>query len=291
MEDMVKPPSRRYHRWPSRQHNMVMSILKTAETRDLAGNGAATRPGARLPYRPANRWPLFVCLIVSIGAIVGTVLLANDGRNLKLIKTSLGIKPDVAPIITTAPAPAVEPAAPSWPFITTDIAAPLSIPGQPAATCASHAIAEPDAPPAFVIQEADWECAFLSPPIDEAQSTLFLQARGSSSDARSVRAKFNLNDGTITPELASRAVGFAYAFLPLAIFDFELRDKIETRLIGMEDFSLAIDRYAVTFRRELNDPTRANLIFTKRPVRFGDLPRLTEQAQGRSHFAPSSPEN
>jgi hypothetical protein len=276
LQDVVKPRSHRYHLW-CRAGNKMWSrhSLKKAEHKGLVGDDAGTAATVGLPRRPANRWPLVACLIASIGAIAGTVLFANDGRNLKLLQASLGIKPDVAQMITAAPAPSIEQPAPSWPFIASDVAAPLSIRDQPAATCAALAPSEPDAPPPFVIRDDEWECAFLFPPIGEVQSTLFLQARGSSTETLSVRVKFNLNDGAITPKLASQAVGFAGAFLPLAIFDLELRDKIETRLLTMEDFSLSVDRYRVSFRRELADPTRGNLIFAKRPVRLFDLPRLT----------------
>lgn len=202
-------------------------------------------------------------------------MLANDGRNLKALKLSLGIKPEAAQTISASPAAPINPPAPSWPFIAGDAAAPLITPAQPAAICASLSRPEPDAPPTFVSQDEGWECAFLTPPIGHAQSTLFLQARGSSLETRSVRAKFNLNDGTMTPELALRAVSFAAAFLPLSIIDQGLRDQIEARLTAMEDFSLVIDRFSVSFRRELNDPTRGNLIFATRRVRFGDLPRLS----------------
>ncbi|SFB50966.1 hypothetical protein SAMN03159496_04486 [Rhizobium sp. NFR07] len=235
---------------------------------------------AGLPPRPANRWPLVLCLLASIGAIAATVLLANDGKNLKVLKLWLGIKPEAAQKIGASPAAPIDPPAPSWPFIAGDAARPLTTLTQPAATCASLSPPEPNAPPTFVSQDDSWECAFLTPPIGHAQSTLFLQARGSSVETRSVRAKFNLNGGTMTPELASRAVSFAGAFLPLPIIDQALRDEIETRLIALEDFSLLIDRFGVSFRRELNDPTRGNLIFALKRVGFGDLPRLSE---GASH--------
>jgi hypothetical protein len=257
---------------------VVTSSLKTAQHQVQADADPSTATARTIPDRPKNRWALFVCLVASIGVIAATVLLANDSRNLKSLQSWLGFKKDVDHVVMLPSVRPTERTSPIWPFVRPGAIGALSAPIRPATTCALFATTDPDAPPAFVMHDEDWECALLTAPIGTGQSILFLQARGAASDTRYVRTKFNLNDGRMTKNLSAEALRFAKLFLPSPIVELELADKIEAKLIALEDFSLFVDGYNVTFRRELNDPSKGNLIFSKRTQYVGDLPRLTGQS-------------
>lgn len=218
--------------------------------------------------RPRTRWPLILFILVAVGAVFGTALLANDRKNLKRLveflqipmpATSVTVAPSLEPIPSVAetpPAPEVH-----WPWLaSTDVTSIWPAPSS-SAICAAQSLEQQEKPAYAASPERGWECSMLRTNIGETHvASLFLQARGREhSPADGIRVKFNLSGGSLSPELADQALAFIHATAAMRP-DVELDEALRKRLTGQADFYFIAGYQGMSFRREIADPSRYNLI-------------------------------
>lgn len=233
--------------------------------------------------RPRRLWPLLLFILLAVSAIIATVLLANDRRNLRRLAASAGL-PLPSPIATIPPAagqkpapkPASLPSGPRWPWLAVTGSAHLAPAPSPASLCRKETEDGQEKPAYAESPERGWECSMLRAGLGEAKSaSLFLQARGPlHTPADGARVKFNLSGGPLAGDLADQAIGFirlATALPP----DQHLDEALRKRLTKQADFYYLAGYYGMTFRQEMGDTSRYNLIGTDlalidgRPQVFG----------------------
>lgn len=244
----------------------------------------APRPYSRLaasPPRPAKRWPLVLLIIAVIAGVASTVLLANGQRNLKTFAQFLGMplpkpaaSPPSAPKISEAPrAPTPNPRWP-WPGFAT-------VPGlieptpTPADMCSAQAAGAHEIPAFAESEQRGWECSMLLDSLGASRSaSLFLLARGAMhAPADNIRVKFNLADGKLDGDLAAQALAFfrLAASMPR---DPSLTDRLTKMLNSQGDFYFFAGYQSLTFRQEVGNPGRYNLIGIDRTSKtLTDRPR------------------
>lgn len=235
----------------------------------------ASRPRSRMatsPPRPAKRWPLVLLILAVASAVAATVLLANERRNLRTLMRFLGVAIP-APAAITPPAAARDEEKPrlpeaviGWPWrglaTTPGVIEPDST---PADMCSGQAAGTQEIPAFAESEQRGWECSMLRDQIGTNRSaSLFLQARGALHEpAGNIRVKFNLADGKLDGDLAAQAL----AFLRLAASmprDPALYDILAKMLTTQTDFYFFAGYQGLTFRQEIGDPSRYNLIGTDR---------------------------
>jgi hypothetical protein len=207
-----------------------------------------------------------VLVILVLLLVLGVVLSANGGRNLIALLKALDIA--VPQIVTAmAPSPAAidvrVPAIAGWPWLTGIPRHPelrLSVPG-PETMCEALASGGLEAPSFTRFGKDGWECSMLvENPDNPAASSLFLQVRGDADgDFTIIRVKFNLADGRLTEDLSQGALRFLRAAMALPP-SAELDDALGQKMGGQSDFYFIAGYHALTFRREIDDPNRYNLI-------------------------------
>lgn len=180
-----------------------------------------------------------------------------------------------------------------WQHLPTSLDRPIPV-QLPDALCLSLDTGS-EAPPTFSRSAAmDWECSALLPGSgDSDRSSLFLQVRGAADYRFNViRVKFNLADGAMTTRLARNALGFVNAAMALPPSD-DLDEELVRKLINRENFYFHAGYYALTFRREINDTDRYNLIgFNRRSagtMPISDWPRIRRNGDRRVTLVPKGP--
>lgn len=249
-----------------------------------------------------------MALVVLVLLLVFAVVLsANGGRNLTILLKTLDL-PLPQFIASVTPAPPVIDIAPvatgRWPWlkgISHHPAPPISMLA-PEDMCRSLAVEGQEAP-SFVKSGADgWECSMLfATSSDPAGDSLFLQARGGEDGQFTIaRVKFNLAGGRLPDDLSRRSLAFLRAAMKLPPSE-NLDEDFSAKLASQADFYFIAGYHALTFRREVDNPGRYNLIgFNRRiagaepwiawpragivaedaPVRAPKGPRLSAQSGG-----------
>lgn len=221
-----------------------------------------------------KRWPLILFMLLAVGAIAATVLLANDRRNLKAVFDVLGIRPVVPQAGPPPPLPVTPTRSPDrWPWLAGAASAtPIRLFPAPEQMCRDQAVEGQEEPSFTQSPERGWECSMLRTDLAAAASSLFLQARGRAyASFTGIRVKFNLAGKTISQDLASEAVDFVFSaasMLPEA----EMEAALEQKLLAGEDFYFLAGYYRMTFRREMDTIDRFNLVGVDRTAVIGAAP-------------------
>lgn len=246
-------------------------------------------------HRRSKKWPLVLFLMIAVGAILSTVLLANGGRNLRAV---FGM-----PRMEAAPAPSstpfeqqekIRPPSPRWPWLShTAELQPLRKVGAPRQMCGQLALNGHEEPEFQISAARIWKCSVLRP--ENSSSSLFLQARGrENSAATSIRVKFNLGSDGLSDGMTAEALTFFYNATVLPP-DRELRFILQKKLETRRDFYLLAGYYSLTFHREIDARDRYNLIgvdriadtFGQRPHPWTITPFATRKPAGGK--APKGP--
>lgn len=245
---------------------------------------------AASPPRPAKRWPLIVLILAVVAGVTATVLFANDQRNLKTLSRFLGIRlpaptVDLVSVQTASETPKMLKPTPRWPwpdFVT----APSLIEANPtpADMCSRQAASAQEIPTFAESEQRGWECSMLRDGLGANHSaSLFLQARGLMHEpADNIRVKFNLAGNKLDGELATQALAF-FRLAAAMPRDPALSEVLAKMLTTQADFYFYAGYQSLTFRQELGNPGRYNLIGTDRTSKTPmDRPRLwpTEQKTG-----------
>gem|GEM_PF-1931390 len=253
----------------------------------------APRPYSRMaasPPRPAKRWPLIVLILAVIGGVAATVLFANDQRNLKTLSLFLGIPlpvpaTSVATVSTSSEVARISKPISRWPWPGFTIAPGLiEANPTPADMCSRQAAGAQEIPAFAESEQRGWECSMLRDGLGANRSaSLFLQARGLMHEpADNIRVKFNLASGKLDGELATQALAF-FRLAAAMPRDLALSETLTKMLTTQADFYFYAGYQGLTFRQELGNPGRYNLIGTDRTSKIpADHPRLwpTEQETG-----------
>ncbi|WP_162939504.1 DUF6030 family protein [Neorhizobium sp. NCHU2750] len=207
---------------------------------------------------------------MAIAAVVGTSLLANDRRNIRQLARFLGIE-------LPAPSPPVKIGIVSkettlrrsmWPWISyRHTPSRLSSVIPATQMCDSLAKDGQEEPRFMSSEQGGWDCSMLLQGLDQRQRTsLFLQARGRTFAAASeVRVKFSLNGVDMDDNL----IKAAFHFIHVATGDRDAppsTGRMQQKLTHLEDFYRLEGNYVFTFRREIQDTDRYNLIALERRV-------------------------
>ncbi|MBB6161936.1 hypothetical protein HNQ72_001754 [Rhizobium wenxiniae] len=226
-------------------------------------------------------------ILAVITAVAATVLFANDQRNLKTFSLFLGIRlpvpaTSVATVPTSSDTAKISKPISRWPwpgFTTTP--GLIEANPTPADMCSRQAAGAQEIPAFAESEQRGWECSMLRDGLGANRSaSLFLQARGSMHEpADNIRVKFNLASGKLDGELATQALAF-FRLATAMPRDPALSEVLAKMLTTQTDFYFYAGYQGLTFRQELGDPGRYNLIGTDRTSKIpGDHPRLwpTEQ--------------
>jgi hypothetical protein len=225
-------------------------------------------PSSALP-RPRRRWPLVLFILLAIGAVAATVLLANDRKNLVKLAEFLGMPPSSAstgaipvvkpvPVVSQATSPN---ASPQWPWLHTADTGRLQPAPSSSDMCKAQAERGQEKPAYAASPERGWECSMLRDGLGDTEAaSLFLQGRGNEKmPADAIRIKFNLAGGPLANDLADQALAFLHASTALEP-NSDLDEALRTKLTEQTDFYFIAGYQALTFRREMGDHTRYNLI-------------------------------
>jgi hypothetical protein len=223
--------------------------------------------------KPRNAWLPILFVVFALTIVAGTVLSANGGRNLLEVARILKIplpQREIAHAPDTS-SPPDKASAKAWPWLRSISG---TIPRQPTPSPSEMCDALSSAgqePPSFTrTGERGWECSVLlsDRPDDPLAGSLFLQARGEEKEGFSMlRVKFNLPDGELSDSSVRRAVDFIRVVAALPD-DAALDADLMSRLSELEDFYFIAGYYGFSFRRELDDDSRYNLIaFNRLPAR------------------------
>ncbi|MBT9368980.1 DUF6030 family protein [Rhizobium sp. CSW-27] len=223
----------------------------------------------KLP-RPKRRWALAVWLLLGTGATVGTVLFANDARNWKLLRHRLGLdiqQPAGEHIHKTERV--THRSRSPW-FIrrpVPQIVANLKPAIDPALQCKMLAEEEQEPPQFTVDSDGNWQClGFWSAASTTEAASVFLQVRGNGqSEISSWRMKLSKGKTDGQAVLDKGIAMMRDGIRPFPIPS-DLLDTMRHDIARWNDFYMVLGPYVVTFRRELLDPTRFNLIALDRRV-------------------------
>lgn len=218
-----------------------------------------------LPPRPPKRRGLAIWLSLVIGVTLAVVLLANDGRNLKIVMHRLGI--DYA--IRTADPPKRDLpqtgviSARLWPFrppagSVHDMIVPFRLPDQ---RCLDLAVTAQEPPQFTTENDGIWQCVMFWTTSEEPEApSIFLQIRGDThGDIIAWRAKFSKSgsDGT---EIASQGLQMLRkALQPLGMSE-EIFAALDTKIRDWQPFYYYMGTQRLSFRPEFSDPSRFNLL-------------------------------
>ncbi len=218
-----------------------------------------------LPPRPPKRRGLAIWLSLVISVTVAVVLLANDGRNLKIVMHRLGIDQSTR----TAYLPKEDlphtgvSSSKLWPFrlpvgSVHDAIMPFRLPDR---RCLDLAVADQD-PPQFTTESGGtWQCVMFWTASGEVEApSIFLQIRGNAyGDVVAWRAKFSKSgsDGT---EIASQGLQMLRkALQPLGLGE-EIFAALDTKIKDWQPFYYFMGTQRLSFRPEFSDPSRFNLL-------------------------------
>lgn len=223
----------------------------------------------KLP-RPKGRWALVLWLLLATGATVGTVLFANDARNWKLLRHRLGLD-----IVQTASEPSrktervTHRSQGPW-FIRRPVpasVADLKPAIEPAQQC--RLLAEDEQEPPQFTSDADgnWQClGFWSSGSTSDAASVFLQIRGDRHrEITSWRMKLSKGktDGQVILDKGISMMRDGIRPFPIPS---DLLATIRDDMARWSDFYMVLGPYVVTFRQEVLDPTRFNLIALDRRI-------------------------
>lgn len=258
-----------------------------------AGDGRAVLPKPRNVFLPV------VLVIFVLLLVLAVVLSANGGRNLVAMFKALDI-PLPRIVAEIAPRPADidigVPATAGWPWLTGISRHPelrLSMP-RPETMCEALASGGLEAPSFTRSGKDGWECSMLvEKPENPAASSLFLQVRGDADgEFTIIRVKFNLADGRLTEDLSQGALRFLRAAMALPPSE-ELDDALERKMAEQSNFYFIAGYHALTFRREIDDPNRYNLIGLNRKhvgdERVGSWPKVISATKQKSTIVYKGP--
>jgi hypothetical protein len=206
---------------------------------------------------------LFAAFSSSIGA---SLLLSNDHSRLKLMLLRLGFQqsnfvPLVAPVFTPGSGRDTVPASASSYPKTARLAvthAPIRADDQ-CATLAAIAKVEP------VFNQADaggkWDCSYLlTDPDQSSQSSIFVQIRGrEAAGSATFRLKISFGNAPKRETLAHKAAAIAARLLYL---DESLMISLGDALAGGQNFRREIATSTISYKREMLDESRYNLVGT-----------------------------
>lgn len=164
----------------------------------------------------------------------------------------------------------------------------------PEEMCQSLAVDGQEAP-SFLKSGADgWECSLLlATSSDPAAPSLFLQVRGGEDGQFTiVRVKFNLADGRLAADLSRRSLAFLHAAMRMPPSE-NLDDELAAKLASEKDFYFVAGYHALVFRREVDDPSRYNLIGFNRRIAgtepFASWPMASTVAESTPTRVPKGP--
>jgi hypothetical protein len=249
--------------------------------------------------KPRNALLPIILVLLVLLFVLGIVLSANNGRNLTALLKALDLPlPQFLTFVVTAPAaPDVMPASTAfWPWLkgVSHHAAPMAPVSMPDEMCGSLS-SDGQETPSFVKSGADgWECSLLSATSnDPASSSLFLQVRGGDDGQFTiVRVKFNLADGRLTDDFSRRSLAFLHRAMTLPPSE-SLDEELMEKLASQADFYFIAGYTALSFRREVDDPDRYNLIGFNRKIvgadRLTAWPKAISAAAVASSRAPKGP--
>lgn len=245
--------------------------------------------------RPRNVLLPFVLVFLVLLLVFAVVLSANGGKNLLAVFKALDIPlPQFLTVAMRAPVAAdIEaPAMRRWPWlkgISHQAELRLSVP-TPETMCEGLASNGQETPSFTRSGNSDWECSTLvERPGAMPASSLFLQVRGGADGKFAlIRVKFNLADGRMTKDLSQSALAFLRAAMALPPSD-EFDDALRQRMEAQADFYFVAGYYALTFRREIDDPDRYNLIGVNRKTIGVERIESWPKAVSQSARAPKGP--
>ncbi|MBP2547970.1 hypothetical protein J2858_000863 [Neorhizobium galegae] len=221
------------------------------------------------PPRPPKRLGVALWLGLVTSVTMAVVLLANDGRNLKLVMHRIGI--DFWIRSSDPPGQEVQqvPRAPSRSW-------PLAVPADerpdpiidfrlPEQRCLSLAVADQD-PPTFSTESGGtWQCVmFWVMSREEDAPSVFIQIRGNDQgEITAWRAKFSKgqSDGTVMAHQSLEIL--KKALQPLGLSE-ELLSMLEAKINGWQEFYYYMGNQRLSFRPEFSDPRRFNLLAQRR---------------------------
>ncbi|WJR67346.1 DUF6030 family protein [Neorhizobium sp. CSC1952] len=242
------------------------------------------------PPRPRGFAVLFLLIILVVAVLTMTVLFANEGRNILALAKAL----DIDLRFGRTSGPAAEPADltgrpaanAGWPWRPLLIAEGIALQPNPAPAEICNSIAEDgQEPPSLVTGESgSWECTNLREyAAPEGRSSLFVQMRGMQDGTFSgFRIKFNLGDGGMRTSLgdeASRLVAAGIRPLPASA---DMEAALKQKLMSGTDFYFLLGYYPITFKQEISEATRFNMIAVNRPVPASELSRRPIAATARA---------
>ncbi|RWX75763.1 hypothetical protein EPK99_18945 [Neorhizobium lilium] len=116
--------------------------------------------------------------------------------------------------------------------------------------------------------DGNWECSLLRQyPPQTGTASLFLQIRGAAHGAFSrLRIKFNLPPGEPNEQAVEDALNILQNSIRPFWSDRIFFDALRRKLGGKMDFSMLVGYYPASFKHEMSDSNRLNLIVANRPV-------------------------
>jgi hypothetical protein len=220
-----------------------------------------------LPPRPPKRRGLAIWLSLVISVTVAVVLLANDGRNLKIVMHRLGVDQSTRTAYLPKedlPQAGVR-SANLWPFrlpvgSVHDAIMPFRLPDR---RCLDLAVADQE-PPQFTTESGGtWQCVMFwtaTASEEPGAPSIFLQIRGNAyGDIVAWRAKFSKSgsDGT---EIANQGLQMLRkALQPLGMSE-DIFAALDTKIRDWQPFYYYMGSQRLSFRPEFSDPSRFNLL-------------------------------
>ncbi len=200
---------------------------------------------------------------------MAVVMLANDGRNLKLVMHRIGIEYPTRPsdparqeMLQTMPAPLR-----SWPLglPADDRRDPMIDFHLPEQLCLSLAVADQDPPEFSTESGGTWQCVMYWALSREADApSVFIQIRGNDEgEITAWRAKLSKgqSDGTAIAHQSLEIL--RKALQPLGM-DEELFSMLGEKIDGWQEFYYYMGNQRLSFRPEFSDPSRFNLLAQRR---------------------------
>lgn len=219
---------------------------------------------------------LLTCAVVAV--LVAIVLFANEGRNILALAKAFDI--DLRFGRTPEPVGGTVPSVGNagWPWRPPPAGGTLPQPSlPPAMLCTAMAEDGQETPSLVTRDDGTWECSILREYAAlDGGSSLFVQIRGVKDGSFSgFRIKFNLGAGGMTESLSDQASRLVTtAIRPLAV-SADMTAALKQKLISQTDFQFLLGYYPVSFKQEISDATRFNLIVLNRPLPATELSRRT----------------
>jgi hypothetical protein len=239
---------------------------------------------AEPPRPPSLLMPAVVLLLVVVGVLT-PVLLAHDARNLhllaKVLHIALGEKQPQRVSDPAKPLPRSQDrrqdSAPAHLLGPADL--PLSLieaPVRPSAFCQSLSLPGQELPNFVGSDDDSWECSLLRQyPAASGSSSLFFQLRGAAKGAFSgFRIKFSLSSEGLSQPMLDDALAVLHQHVRPLWDDTKLRSALSAKLRGKADFAFVAGYYRASFKHELSDANRSNLIVSNRGVPQAEPLRL-----------------